>query len=220
MWEHVTIAEAGSSCFFYAVLVVVLIVMGYLRVKIEQVGSEQRKAGPKRPVQRGVPQSQIEESGRRLPPRPPAPGRPPQPQRQAPRPPVVWEAPAPPPRRPEQPRPVARPQPAPQRSSPPTPRPPQERRVVAAAISDQREPAAKDFTQIASKPSPVVAPPEPKTLAAPAVRESEVQPSTSVEAKRPFVQLVGLPLIELQRAFVFSEILAPPLALREEQKLF
>jgi len=65
-----------------------------------------------------------------------------------------------------------------------------------------------------------VAPPEAKTLAVPAVGESELQPSTSVEARRPFVRLVGLPLIELQRAFVFGEILAPPLALREEQKLF
>ncbi len=221
MWEHVTMAAGGSSCFFYVVLVVVLIVMGYVRMKMEQVAGEQRKAGPRRPVRPEVPQSEIEveEPGRRLPPRPRAPLRPPQPQRQVPRPPVVWEAPAP--RRPERPQPVARPQPSAQRPAAPTARPPQDRRVTTAPIPDHGEPAAKELARIASKPSPIAAAPEAKVGAAPAAGKLDVPPSSpAAEVRRPIAHLLGLSPPDLQRAFIFSEIFAPPLALREEQKLF
>lgn len=219
MWEHVTMAAGGSSCFFYVVLVVVLIVMGYLRMKMEQAASEQRKAGPKRPVRPEVPQSEIEveEPGRRLPPRPRAPLRPPQPQRQVPRPPVVWEAPAP--RRPERPQPVARPQPSAQRPAAPTARPPQDRSAPVAPPPARGEPAGQDRGRIASTLSSMAAS-DMKAMTTPAPSRPDARPLPAAEIRRPVVRLVGLRPGDLQRAFIFSEIFAPPLALREAQKLF
>lgn len=215
MWDHVTIVASVGGCFSYAIMLVVLLVLAYLRMKMEQASNEQRKVEPKRPPQREVPRSEIEveEPGRRLPPKPASPHRPQQPQRQAPRPPVVWEAPEPR-------RPVARPQASAPRTSPPAARPPQERRVLETPKPIRPEPAAQDRARVAAKASPVEAPPDAKATTAPSTGQPDVQPLPATEIRRPLVQLVGLAPGDLQRAFILSEVFGPPLAMRREQQTF
>ena len=231
MWDSAMIAAGEGSLLLYAAIVVVIFIGAYLRMKMEQAANEQRKLGPKLPPSRPeVPRSEIEveEPGRRPPPRPAVPQRPPRPQQQAPRPPVVWQAPGP--RRPQQPRPVARPQPAAQRPSPQPARPPQDRRVSegppeedAQRVGPRLAPTVRQEQQrIASNISPVTGAvaTEPKAGAEPEVGSLAAQQAQVVESKRPLVQVVGLAPSDLQRVFIFSEVFGPPLALREQQTLF
>ncbi len=219
MWDHVAIVASVGSCFSYAIMLVVFLVLAYLRMKMEQASSEQRKVGPKRPPQREVPRSEIEveEPGRRPPPKPASPHRPQQPQRQAPRPPVVWEAPGP--RRPEGRQPVARPQPSAQRPSPPTARPSKDRRTPVAPPTAQVEPAGQDRGRIASTLSSMGTS-DMKAMTTPAPSRPDARPSPAAEIKRPVIHLVGLGPGDLQRAFIFSEVFGPPLAMRREQQTF
>ncbi len=65
-----------------------------------------------------------------------------------------------------------------------------------------------------------VAATEPGVRVEPDVGSLAAQQAHAVEAKRPLVEVIGLAPSDLQKAFIFSEIFSPPLALREQQSLF
>lgn len=59
-----------------------------------------------------------------------------------------------------------------------------------------------------------------KAMTTPAPSRPDARPSRAAEIRRPVIHLVGLGPGDLQRAFIFSEVFGPPLAMRREQQTF
>jgi len=216
-----------SSELLYVIAILILAGIGAIADKIKQKMAGESKPPAKQPGPREVPRSEIrvEEPPRRpAPPRPAAPQRPQQ-QRQAPRPPVVWEAP--------QPRQPYRPQ-APPRPRPATPRPPQERRVQpeAAPTSAAARSVVSVAPTVAGDVGALQGRPAPTQLAARQVGEKTglvserdvgpptARPAHAAEVKHPGIEWLSLTRADLPRAVILSEILSPPIALREQDRLF
>ncbi len=191
-----------SSELLYVIAILILAGIGAIADKIKQKMAGESKPPAKQPGPREVPRGEIrvEEPPRRpVPPRPVAPQRPQQ-QRQAPRPPVVWEAPQP--RQPQRPQAPPKPRPVAQRPPAPPAVPTSERRVLVqpALTSSEAAVIAKEAEGGVGRPA----------------RE----PAQAVGARHPGIEWLALSRADLPRAIILSEILSPPIALREQDRLF
>lgn len=211
MWDWSAILARGGdidSELYYVIAVLILAGLGKVADMIKKRREEE--AGPKR--QRPVP--------------PPRPAAKPEPPRQAPRPPVVWETPQP--RRPQrpQPQPSAAPRPVAQKPARP-PSPPPSRRVLTEPVEAKAE--ARPVGQVMPTIGQQMGRATPAAPSVAVLTQLAAEPEVTVLAEAPAVaakagigpvKVLGFSPAELPRAVIFAEILAPPLALREQEHLF
>lgn len=89
---------------------------------------------------------------------------------------------------------------------------------------DQVAPSQDDWIDEEPEPAAVAAPPSPKKIMARksklSVRQEPPQAPSSVSVKRGVDDFSSLEVQDLRRAVIWSEILGPPLALRERKGFF
>lgn len=236
MWNWPAILGAGDgfdSELVYVIAVLILAGIGAIADKLRQKMSGPTRA-PGKPPTREVPRSEIEVEAppRRPPPliTPPVPPRAQTP-RQAPRPPVVWEAPQP--RQPQRPAVPARPRPVARRPAPPAP-PAEDRRALAEPVSMPVEPTPA--ASVVPRVAPTVAAAPERISAIPVgvavarqedrmVSDRDVgrlagRPAQEPGIRHPGAEWLALSPADLPRAVIWSELLSPPIALREQDRLF
>lgn len=204
------LADNGSGELLYVIAVLVLAAGSAIFQKVrEKMSGPPDRPRPTAPTTQGgpqVPRPTIPQRRATPPQRPPAPPQRPPVPTQRPAIPPQARRPAVPPARPQPQRPQPRPAGMPQQPPARRPQPQAPQRPVQPAPSLKAAASAQEDEERLAVPLEAIA------RAAEAVHA----PVATAKPARPVPMVTKLSTAELRRAFILSEVLAPPLALRDQ----